>query len=264
MASLRLTYESQGVEESDVFDVVIRKMDTLPLITRKVYLDGSAVDLTGYTFNFEVTTIDGATVFDNPASVPAGDPVNDVQYQWTDTDSGLVTGGVYFATFKGDKAGDNLTFPNNRPLSLMVTDSGSWEYSYSGDPTKRPIDRVRFLLGDKNMDLAFFTDSEILFLLSENGGNAYFAAADLAVSQAGSYSSYADKTVGPLSIRYGEQANRWTALSKDLRTRGTRQSGAKVVFTGQNALDRGPIFKIGMNDNPESTLPPELGGPPLP
>lgn len=247
-----------------MFDIVIRKQDTLPLITRRVYLDGVAVDLTGYTFTFQVTSIDGTEIFNNPASVPAGDPTNDVQYQWTNTDSGLVSGGVYFGLFKGTKSGDNLTFPNNRPMSLMVTDSGSWEYSYSGDPSKRPIDKVRFLLGDKNMDQAIFTDSEINFLLTENGQNAYFAAADLATTQAGSYSSYADKTVGPLSIRYGEQANRWTALSKDLRSRGTRQSGAMVVFTGQKALDRGPIFSIGMNDNPESTLPPELGGPPLP
>lgn len=247
-----------------MFDVVIRKQDTLPLVTRRVYLDGAAVDLTGYTFTFKVDSIEGVEVFDHPATVPPSDPVNDVQYQWTDTDSGLVSGGVYFAVFKGDKAGDSLTFPNNRPMSLMVTESGSWEYSYSGDPSKRPIDRVRFLLGDKIMDRATFTDSEIEFLLAENGDNAYFAAADLASTQSGSYSSYADKTVGPLSIRYGEQAKRWSTLSADLRKRGTRQSGARVVFTGQKAVDRGPIFSIGMNDFPVSDLPSELGGPPLP
>jgi hypothetical protein len=238
------------------FDIVIRKQDTLPLISRKIYLNGAPVNLTGYAMRFVVVNITGVQLFSNIATMVASTDNNEVQYQWTNTDSAAAAAGVWFAYFEGTKSGDKLTFPNNRPLSLIVTDTASWEYSYSGDPSKRPIDKVRFLLGDKNMSAALFTDSEILFVLSEFGSNAYFAASDLAATQAGSYSSIADKTVGPLSIRYGEQSNRWTALAKTLRTRGAGQSGAKALFTGNK---RDPMFRIGMNDMPESELP-ILGG----
>lgn len=237
-------------------DIVIRKQDTLPLISRKFYLDGKPVDLTGYALSFTVLDISGVTLFSHPANLIAGGDNNEVQYQWTNTDSAATSAGVWFAYFSGTKSGDKLTFPNNRPLSLIVTDTGSWEYSYSGDPSTRPVDKVRFLIGDKDMSNAVFTDSEIEFMLTEQGGNAYYAGADLAATQAGSYSSLADKTVGPLSIRYGAQSDRWSALSKNLRGRGSRMSGGKVIST---ATPREPMFRIGMNDFPPSELP-ELGG----
>lgn len=234
-----------------MFDIVVRKGDTLPVIGRTIVMNGAPVDLTGYTMQFVVMDTDGVEIFRHSASVVSPGTAGKVTYQWTTADSdALNTPGVRFAYFQGTQGSDTITFPNNSVLSLLFTTTSSHEYSYSGDPSKRPIDRVRFLIQDTDMSKATFTDSELNFMLAEEG-NAYAAAAMAAETQAGSFASLSDKTVGPLSIRYGDQANRWSKLASSLRARGGRSSGAKAI---NGNVVRDPLFSIGMHDNGGSDL----------
>lgn len=114
--------------------------------------------------------------------------------------------------------------------------------SYTGSPSTNDIDRVRFFINDKAAPF-FLTDEEIMFLIEE-AGNADSAAADAADMIAGHLSTKADKTVGPLSIRYSDQAQSYALLATRLRSRAARGGGGPIL----TQTDRGPLFWIGMSD----------------
>lgn len=122
--------------------------------------------------------------------------------------------------------------------------------TYSGDPRETPKDRVRFLLGDTSAPWTF-TDEEILYVI-ETQGNVYAGAAELATIKATEYADKKDKTVGPLSISYGESSDRWLAVAKNLRGRSARSSGAKAITT---QVDRAPYFSLGGHDSTPPKLP---------
>lgn len=233
-----------------MFDIVIRRGDTLPKIQKTLYVNGAPQNLTGYGVKFVVTTIDGVQIINNDATL--ADAVNGVvAYQWTTQDTTAFVDNIGFARFVATKASDVFTVPNNSPLTILLTSTTVSEYSYSGDPNARPIDQVRFLLGDVDMSTAKFTDSEILFMLTEYD-NPYAAASELALTFAARYVDLRDKTVGPLSIRYGDVLSRWDALAKSLKRRAGAKSGLTVITTQTTRAK--PIFTIGQNDFPQSVL----------
>lgn len=131
--------------------------------------------------------------------------------------------------------------------------------TYSGDPSTSPKDEVRFLLSDTDMSDPIFTDQEIMFLLEENGG-PYMAAAEGAMIQSGKYSQMSDMSVGPLSISYGEVADRWSELASNLQRRASK-TGVEPILTG-NSKYFPPVFSIGMNDyyRPRDPTPGAYGG----
>lgn len=227
-------------------DIVIRRGDTLPLIKKTLYLGGEPVDISGYDVSFSVNRLDGSLEFVNSAAEVVSGQIGVVQYQWTEANTTDTTDDVVFAFFQADNGTDKFTIPNHRPLSMMLTSTTKHEYSYSGDPNARSIDRVRFLLQDTDMDRALFTDSEIEFMLAETNG-AYGAAEELALVQSSKFTNLADKTVGPLSINYGSISDRWVKLAASLRRRAARSSGAKAILTQK---DRSPHVRLGMHDAP--------------
>lgn len=227
-----------------MFDIVVRRGDTLPRIEKTVYSNGEPVDLTGGSVKFVVSSLDGSEIINRDAMIDS-DAVGRVVYQWTSDDSTEVTDDIVFVRFVVTIDADTFTVPNNRPLSMMITNITSHEFSYSGDPSARPLDRVRFHLQDTNLDTPMFTDSELLHLLEENS-NTYYAAAEAAEMQATRFSNARDKTVGPLSIKFGEQVNRWIDVATRLRKRA-RQGGAGGAILTQKRRD--PYFTLGMHDN---------------
>lgn len=122
--------------------------------------------------------------------------------------------------------------------------------TYSGDPRTNDKDRVRFLLGDTS-DPWSFTDEEILYVLEQHG-NVYSGAMELATIKATEYADKKDKTVGPLSISYGESAERWLKVAASLRRRSASGGGA-VAITTQN--ERAPYFRLGGQDYTPPKLP---------
>jgi hypothetical protein len=49
-------------------------------------------------------------------------------------------------------------------------------WTYSGSPSSSPLDEVRFLIGDTNVDDQLLANDEIAYLLSQNGADVYAAA----------------------------------------------------------------------------------------
>lgn len=233
-----------------MFDIVLRRDDTLPKIQKTLYVNGAPFNLTGYTVEFVVTDIIGTELIREAASFLTDGTDGIVTYQWTVGDSTAMVSDIGLARFVATMGSDVFTVPNNSPLTILLTDNDSSEYSYTGDPASRPIDEMRFLLGDTDMGRALFTDKELTYLLSKFS-NPYSAAAEGALTFAARYTDLRDKTVGPLSIRYGSIINQWEALAKSLQRRGSKNNGALAITTQRSCE---PAFSRGMNDFPESQL----------
>ena len=117
-------------------------------------------------------------------------------------------------------------------------------YTYSGDPSTSPKDAVRFYLHDRGPSNWLFSDEEINYMIAQQG-NVWGAAGELAIVQSTRYTDMRDKTVGPLSIKYGEIADRWLKLANSLKSRGASNSGAMAISTGKGGR---PYFRTGMMD----------------
>lgn len=100
---------------------------------------------------------------------------------------------------------------------------------YTGDPARNPLDAVRFLVGDTNLSAQEFQDDEVQYLLSEENGNTFRAAARAAETLAAKYSAaVVEKQVGPLRISSGTRgltkAERYLKLAKHLWSRAFSRS----------------------------------------
>lgn len=80
-------------------------------------------------------------------------------------------------------------------------------YSYGYDPVGSDTDRLRLMLGDTgngspSSTTCMFADEEIAWFVAEGNGNSHLAAHHACVAAASKYSQLADKTLGPMSIKY--------------------------------------------------------------
>lgn len=213
-------------------DVTIRKGDRLPQLARQFLLDGVAVNLTGATVTFDMwNAATGTQVITNGACTVTAAATGDVKYEWSATDATL-NSGVYLAAFTATFSGPKtLTAPNNGMIVVEIFADTESDWSYTGRPSARPIDAVRFLSGDTDSDNPQATDSEILFLLSEWNDDTYIAAAAVCDAAAGKASSKADqsKSVGDLSIstQYASQATTFAQRAAALRAQAARKSPPK-------------------------------------
>lgn len=113
---------------------------------------------------------------------------------------------------------------------------------YTGDPSRNPLDEVRYLLGDTDTSSAatqLLTDDEVQYLLSSEGGNAMRAAARGAEVLASKFSTaVVEKQVGPLRISSGTRgltkAERYMQLAKML----WRKAMGKSVAPWAGGIDR--------------------------
>lgn len=116
--------------------------------------------------------------------------------------------------------------------------------TYTNDPGNSDVDAVRFMINDKAVPFRL-SDAEIEFLLDRNSSPDY-AAAEAAETIGGSLSVLADKTVGPLSIKYSAQAKSYLDLAYALRNRAGAKAGGGPIMT---QTEGDPIFAVGMHDN---------------
>lgn len=87
-------------------------------------------------------------------------------------------------------------------------------WSYTADPTNRPIDAVRFLIGDTDSTDQLIQDQEIQwFLLNEP---VIRAAARAAEAIAAKFSRKADKRVGDLWLELSQRAKQYRELAGEL------------------------------------------------
>lgn len=129
--------------------------------------------------------------------------------------------------------------------------------TYSGDPSSSDGDFVRFVLGDTESSTMQLTDEEIEAALRLYP-NTDLAAAFLAENLAGRFARKVDKSVGDLSISYGNIAKNYIDMALRLR-RSASVDGAPPYAGGISVSDKqstesntdrvAPIFTKGMHDN---------------
>lgn len=129
-------------------------------------------------------------------------------------------------------------------------------WSYSGDPSSSDLDALRFLIGDTDTSDQQFSDEELNYLLDQTDDNVV-AAALLAIDRLLiKYSRTPDQKTGDIDIKYSQRVEQLT------KARASITAGlAPVPYAGgisvsdmesvRDDTDRaGPIFALGMTDNP--------------
>lgn len=121
----------------------------------------------------------------------------------------------------------------------------SWSYNTSLTSTK---DQVRYLVGDTNALDQQVQDEEIVFSLSQNGGNIYLAAAMVANSLSAKYSNAKDITVDGMSIKNSTRAQSYASLAIQLEAKANTLNGGVAPIVG--GLTGRRSFGMRMMDNP--------------
>ena len=245
-------------------DITIGVGDRLPIITRTITVDGAAVDLTGGTASFRV--YDPATMtalISTSATISSPATAGIVTYTWSAGDAALLTAGNYFAQFVVTLGSRNLTAPNDGYMTLTVSGSGKGTFSYSGDPSLRPLDTVRYLIHDTDSTDYYLSDAEIAFHLSETNGSVYQAAHDACYALAGQFARLADstsKSVGDMSISrsYSNKSQQYLGLAERFLELASRREPpfpkanpqALASLANRGVLYPNGEFYIGLHDNP--------------
>ena len=116
---------------------------------------------------------------------------------------------------------------------------------YRGNPATSAADALRFKLGDTDTTTPLFSDDEIAYALSSNNNTVILAAIQLCDNMAVRLANKMDRTVGPASIRYGEQFQRWTTMADRFKA-----ESAKGVDGSSSLGSRkmGPVELYGGGD----------------
>ncbi len=101
--------------------------------------------------------------------------------------------------------------------------------NYAGDPAASAKDAVRFRLGDTGPTFEF-SNAEITYMLGLNGQRVLRTAAACARQLSAKYTGQVSKSVGSLSISYGERAASYATLADQLDALDRRTPGPIKVF----------------------------------
>lgn len=138
-------------------------------------------------------------------------------------------------------------------------------FSYSGDPGASPLDELRFWIGDTDSTDAQLSDQEIKYLLRSNGDSVTAAALEGCRRLISKYSRYVDQKTGDIDIKYSQRISQLKISMDNIRagmnptpyTGGISKSDIETV---QEDDDRqGPVFALGMMDNPRSNTDDDWG-----
>jgi hypothetical protein len=112
---------------------------------------------------------------------------------------------------------------------------------YTDNPAGSPADQVRLYLGDTDTVTNLLSDSEVAFLLEDEGNNTLRAAARGAEILAAKAASKAeDKKVGPLQLanRRQSELDRYRLLAKGLWARAATADGSAPFAGGISRTDK--------------------------
>jgi len=131
----------------------------------------------------------------------------------------------------------------------------SW--SYSGNPAASTLDKVRWLIGDTDTSDQQLSDEEINAALVVSGDDPYTAAISCVEALIAKYSRKVTKSMGDLSINYGDIVANYRSLLGDIRRRATLQlctpyaGGISISDKQTDEADSDrvqPSFYKGMHD----------------
>ena len=131
----------------------------------------------------------------------------------------------------------------------------SW--SYSGNPASSTRDKVRWLIGDTDTSDQQLSNEEIDAALVASGNDPYTAAISCVEALIAKYSRKVTKSMGDLSINYGDIVANYRSLLGDIRRRATLQlctpyaGGISIADKEIDEADSDrvqPSFYKGMHD----------------
>lgn len=111
----------------------------------------------------------------------------------------------------------------------------TWEWS--GDPSTSSKDAIRFLIDDIDEANQKMSDEGLLWLLSQES-DVYLAAALACDTLAARYRAHVQsKSVGGLSISYGDLAGQYADQAAALRARAAEMSAIPVPISTAQSVD---------------------------
>lgn len=122
-------------------------------------------------------------------------------------------------------------------------------YTYTYSPLTNDVDRMRLMLGDTgdgnpSKETCVFADQEILYFVDEADGNYNMAAYYACLAEASKYSKMADKSLGPMSIKYSEIADSYRAQALYWFDNATNRKNVNAIPYSFTSL-------LGVRDIPE-------------
>lgn len=106
----------------------------------------------------------------------------------------------------------------------------SW--SYSGNPADSDKDEVRFLVGDTDKSDQVLSDEEINYFVTRFPSTLtvpnWECAAEAARAASTKFTNLVNKSVGSLSLQYGEKSERYLALAKNLDEKAVQGNSQKL------------------------------------
>lgn len=129
-------------------------------------------------------------------------------------------------------------------------------WTYSGNPGASNLDALRFLIGDTDSTNAQFTDEELNYLLEEAEESIIHAGLAACVRLIAKYTRYVDQKTGDIDIKYSQRLAQLHGLHRQLREGLTPEwyfggiSQADIEAVQEDEDRQGPIFALGMMDNP--------------
>lgn len=126
--------------------------------------------------------------------------------------------------------------------------------SYSGDPAGSSADAVRFHLGDTDPEpgMYLFEDTEVAYALGAEDSDIYRATAYLAMVMATRMANKRDRSIGPLSIRYGEQYRRWVEVSEKFTKLADHGGLSQRPVSASVELLGGGELHLPLDDSPHT------------
>lgn len=105
-------------------------------------------------------------------------------------------------------------------------------WTYSGDPATSVRDKVRFLVGDTDTTSQEMTDAEVDAMIADAANEPYAAAIACAYALASKYARKVDKSIGDLSISWGQVAKGYRDLVQQLRIQAAGAAGVLAPYAG--------------------------------
>jgi hypothetical protein len=129
------------------------------------------------------------------------------------------------------------------------------EWSYSGDPTASPLDKVRSLIGDIDESFPLLSDDEILAYIGDETDLALMngPAADSCDAIAARFAKYPSTTVmGEVTLNPQSIVTTYLTLAKKLRLSSISISAGGLATEERRGRYRRKPFYEGMMEDRES------------
>lgn len=114
-------------------------------------------------------------------------------------------------------------------------------WSYSGDPSTTPKDKVRFLIGDTEQNDPLLQDEEINFALTLTSDDAAKAAVKCCEAALAKVSKSVDYEIGPESVKASQRAEGLKDLLRRLK--------GSVTSSPSMATPHAQIFSVDIMSN---------------